>query len=93
MLSAVFTDSYQMNIILTRLFNHIGPYQDERFAVPSFIKRMLDVSFEGKEGVIETEDLSIIRDFVDARDVVRAYYLLLMKKLRDKYIMFVLGVE
>ena len=31
-----------------------------------------------KEGTIETGDLSIIRDFVDVRDVVDAYYKLLM---------------
>ena len=80
MLSKVFVDAYGMNIILTRSFNHIGPRQDERFAVPSFIKRILDIKKKGdKEGTIETGDLSIVRDFVDVRDVVRAYYLLLKK--------------
>ncbi len=80
MLSKVFFESYDIKIILTRSFNHIGPYQDERFAVPSFIRRIMNISGGGKaSGSIETGDISIIRDFVDVRDVVRAYYLLLMQ--------------
>ena len=79
MLSEVFAKSYQMNIIFTRSFNHIGPYQDERFVVPSFIRRILDISGSDKEKVIETGDIAIIRDFVDVRDVVKAYYVLLTK--------------
>ena len=71
-------DHYHLNIILTRSFNHIGPWQDERFVVPSFIRRILNIKDSGaKAGIIETGDTTIIRDFVDVRDVVRAYYLLL----------------
>lgn len=78
MLSEVFAKSYQMNIVFTRSFNHIGPYQDERFVVPSFIKRILNISKYHGDKIIETGDISIIRDFVDVRDVVKAYYLLLI---------------
>ncbi len=78
MLSKVFVDSYHLDIILTRSFNHIGPWQDERFVVPSFIRRILNIKESGTaSGTIETGDTTIIRDFVDVRDVVRAYYLLL----------------
>jgi len=77
-LSRVYVDAFGMNIIMTRSFNHIGPRQDERFVIPSFIKRILEIKNEGKaEGVIDTGDLTIIRDFVDVRDVVDAYYRLL----------------
>lgn len=80
LMSQVFVDAYGMQIIMTRSFNHFGPRQDERFAIPSFVKRILDIKYSGNNtGVIETGDLSIIRDFVDVRDVVAAYYLLLMK--------------
>lgn len=80
MLSKVFVDAYGMEIIMTRSFNHIGPGQDERFVVPSFIKRIMEIKRTGNvKGEIETGDLTIVRDFVDVRDVVRAYYLLLMK--------------
>lgn len=78
MLSRVFVDSLGLDIVLTRSFNHIGPWQDSRFVVPSFVKRIKDIADRGeKEGTIETGDLSIVRDFVDVRDVVDAYYRLL----------------
>ena len=78
-LSRVYADAYGLQIIMTRSFNHIGPRQDKRFVIPSFIKRILDIRRSGQsEGEIETGDLSIIRDFVDVRDVVDAYYKLLM---------------
>lgn len=80
MLSQVYVDAYGLNIVLTRSFNHIGPRQDERFVVPGFIKRIMDIKASGRqEGVIETGDISIVRDFVDVRDVVEAYYQLLLK--------------
>ena len=80
LLSKVYVDSFDMDIVLTRSFNHMGPHQDERFVVPSFIRRILDVKDCGfNTGIIETGDTTIVRDFVDVRDVVRAYYMLLME--------------
>ena len=80
LLSKVYVKAFGMNVIMTRSFNHIGPRQDDRFVVPSFIKRIPDIRNRGlDEGEIETGDTTIIRDFVDVRDVVRAYYMLLEK--------------
>lgn len=80
MLSKIFSASYDMDIVMTRSFNHIGPMQDDRFVVPSFVKQIAMIKMNGQEkGIIETGDISVIRDFVDVRDVVRAYYLLLLK--------------
>lgn len=80
MMSRVLVDGFGMNIVLTRSFNHIGPYQDERFVIPGFIRRILNLAQSGvKDGEIETGNTAIVRDFLDVRDVVRAYYLLLMK--------------
>lgn len=80
MMSKVYVDSFDMDIVLTRSFNHMGPYQDERFVIPSFIRRILDVKSSGRDsGIIETGDTTIVRDFVDVRDVVRAYYGLLLE--------------
>lgn len=78
-LSKVYADAFGMQIVMTRSFNHIGPRQDERFVIPSFVKKILDIKRAGiTEGEIETGELSIIRDFVDVRDVADAYYKLLM---------------
>lgn len=78
MLSRVFAKDYGLEIILTRSFNHIGPWQDSRFVVAGFIEKILEIKKSGKKcGTIEVGDLSIVRDFVDVRDVVRAYWILL----------------
>ena len=80
LMSKVYVKAFGMNVIMTRSFNHIGPRQDNRFVVPSFINKILDIKKAGmKKGEIETGDTTIIRDFVDVRDVVRAYYILLEK--------------
>lgn len=79
MMAKVLADSFGMQIMQTRSFNHMGPFQDERFVIPSFVRRILDIAESGaKSGEIETGDTSIVRDFVDVRDVVRAYYRLLL---------------
>lgn len=78
LLAKVLVDGFGMKIILTRSFNHMGPFQDQRFVIPSFIRRILDIKEAGKkQGEIETGDVTIVRDFVDVRDVVCAYYRLL----------------
>lgn len=56
----------------------MGIGQDERFVIPSFIRRILDIKSSGeRSGIIETGDLSIVRDFTNVKDVVRAYDILL----------------
>jgi GDP-4-dehydro-6-deoxy-D-mannose reductase len=80
MLSQCYVSSYKLDIILTRSFNHIGPGQRDIFVIPSFIKQILTGIQDGlPEIVLHTGDISIIRDFLDVRDVVRAYQLLLEK--------------
>ena len=80
MLSKLFVKNFGMDIIMTRSFNHIGPWQDSRFVIASFIEKILEIKRSNiKSRVIETGDLSIVRDFTDVRDVVRAYWLLLNK--------------
>lgn len=79
LMSKVYVKAYGLKIIMTRSFNHIGPRQDDRFVVPSFINRIISIKNSGKsEGEIETGNIEIIRDFVDVRDVVKAYYMLLI---------------
>ena len=80
MLSKLYAASYGLDIIMTRSFNHIGPRQKDIFVVPSFIRRIMEAKLAGKEEMnLTTGDLSIVRDFSDVRDVVKAYYLLLKK--------------
>lgn len=74
MLSKVYVEGYGMKIYLTRSFNHIGPGQSSRFFIPSMVKQVLGANNDEN---IQAGDLSIVRDFIDVRDVVRAYWMIL----------------
>lgn len=77
-LSKIYYQGYGLDIVMTRSFNHIGVGQKEVFAVPSFLKQLVDFKKAGtKNNILITGDVSIIRDFIDVRYVVRAYYELL----------------
>jgi len=78
LLSKVYAEAYGVDLVITRSFNHIGIGQKDIFAISSFAKRIAEIKKSGcKKGVLSTGDLQIVRDFLDVRDVVRAYYLLL----------------
>lgn len=78
LLSKVYVSGYGMDIVLTRSFNHIGPGQKDIFVVSSFVKQMVEIKKHFRSNTLITGDLSIVRDFLDVRDVVRAYHNLLM---------------
>jgi GDP-4-dehydro-6-deoxy-D-mannose reductase len=65
-----------LDILVARAFPHIGPGQDERFAVASWAAQIARLESEGG-GTLRVGDLTVERDFTDVRDVVRAYRLLL----------------
>ncbi len=79
-LSRVYAESYGVDLVITRSFNHIGPGQKDVFVIPSFARQVAEIKKSGRgSGVLTTGDLSIVRDFLDVRDVVHAYWLLLTK--------------
>jgi GDP-4-dehydro-6-deoxy-D-mannose reductase len=78
MLSKIYADGYGLDIIMTRSFNHIGPYQKDIFVVSSFVRQLVEIKKRCLKGQnIIVGDLSIVRDFTDVRDIVSAYYNLL----------------
>jgi len=64
----VFQNEYGLPIAIARPFNHIGRGQDPHFVIPKIIRAIHENKSE-----IELGNLSIIRDFLDVRDVVDAY--------------------
>jgi GDP-4-dehydro-6-deoxy-D-mannose reductase len=68
--------TYEMNVVVTRAFNHIGPGQDRRFAIASFALQLAAIA-AGGEKLLLVGNLDAQRDFLDVRDVVAAYVLLL----------------
>ncbi len=64
--------TYGIPTVITRAFNHVGPGQDPRFAVPAFAKGLAQIA-NGAEPVLAVGNLEARRDFLDVRDVVSAY--------------------
>ncbi|PPD14880.1 MAG: epimerase [Methylobacterium sp.] len=67
----------ETRLIIARAFNHTGPGQDERFALPSFAAQIARIELGNKEPVIYVGDLVFQRDFLHVSDVVAAYIQLL----------------
>ena len=78
MLSRVYAEGYGLDIVMTRSFNHIGPYQRDVFAIPSLARQLTAIRYRGAAPRLVTGDRGVVRDFVDVRDVVRAYHGLLL---------------
>ncbi|HLI94964.1 MAG TPA: GDP-mannose 4,6-dehydratase [Candidatus Baltobacteraceae bacterium] len=64
--------AFGVDAVITRAFNHIGPGQNERFAVPAFAAQLAAIA-SGSEPVLVVGNLDARRDFLDVRDVVDAY--------------------
>lgn len=79
MLGKVYADAYQMEIVMVRAFNHIGPKQSSAFVISDFCRQVAEIEAEKKEAVIKVGNLSAKRDFTDVRDIVRAYALLIQR--------------
>ncbi|GGC56588.1 GDP-mannose 4,6-dehydratase [Chelatococcus reniformis] len=60
-------------LVIVRPFNHTGPGQDERFVVPAFAAQVARIRLGLATPVLNVGNLSAERDFLDVRDVVRAY--------------------
>lgn len=79
MLGRLYADSYGMEIISVRAFNHIGPGQRSQFVVSNFCKQVAEIEKGLREPIIRVGNLSAKRDFTDVRDIVRAYAELAVK--------------
>lgn len=70
--------SSELDVVISRSFNHTGPAQQRGFVCPDFIYGAKELS-AGKREEIRVGNLSAERDISDVRDVVRAYRILLEK--------------
>lgn len=63
--------------VIARAFNHTGPGQTDAFAIPAFARQIAEIERGLRPPQIEVGNLDAERDFLDVRDVVRAYAALL----------------
>lgn len=76
----------ELDIGIARAFNHTGPGQSDAFAASSFARQVAEAEQRSdREVVLATGDLTVRRDFSDARDVVRAYVGIVERRLSGTY--------
>ncbi len=78
-LAQIYAKGFHLNICCTRSFNHIGPGQSDQFVVSSLARQFAEIALHHKKPVIKIGAGSIIRDFIDIKDVIRAYDAILEK--------------
>lgn len=65
--------SKQVWVTIARSFNHAGPGQDSKFALPSMAAQLAEMHAGVREPLLQVGNLDPSRDFLDVRDVARAY--------------------
>lgn len=69
--------NYGTQVLIARPFNHTGPGQPTGFVVPDFCKQITEIEAlppkEQAKAELHVGNLSSIGEFLDVRDVVRAY--------------------
>jgi GDPmannose 4,6-dehydratase len=63
-----------MSIVTVRSFPHTGPGQADKFVCSSFAKQVALIEAGKQEPTMKVGNLEAARDFMDVRDVIRAYF-------------------
>ncbi|HVO76919.1 MAG TPA: GDP-mannose 4,6-dehydratase [Candidatus Bathyarchaeia archaeon] len=73
MLALQYERCYALDALATRSFSHTGPGQSEHFVLPSFARQCAEIKSGTRAPVVTVGNLDAVRDYLDVRDVVRAY--------------------
>lgn len=68
--------SWKIRTIRTRMFTHTGPSRGDVFAESAFAKQIAAIEAGQQEPIVKVGNLDSIRTWMDVRDAVRAYWLL-----------------
>lgn len=71
--------SHGLDCVRVRPFNHLGPRQGDAYVASSFARQVAEAEVGLREPVLRVGNLEARRDFTDVRDMVRAYYLALLR--------------
>ena len=67
--------SYGLNVIRTRAFNHEGPRRQFVFGIPSYAYQIAKIEKGLQEPIIKVGRINDRRNFTHVKDMVEAYYL------------------
>ena len=68
--------SWRVRTIRTRMFTHTGPRRGQVFALSNFAKQVAEIEEDLAPPIVKVGNLNSIRTFMDVRDAVKAYWLL-----------------
>jgi GDP-4-dehydro-6-deoxy-D-mannose reductase len=71
-LGDVYVRGFGLDIVATRSFNHVGAGQTDQFVISAIGKQMAEHA-RGERDHLAVGTTSVIRDFLDVRDVATAY--------------------
>ncbi len=79
MMTLAYARDYGMDTLTARVANHTGPGQTTDFVVPAFAHQVKAIQQGEAPPVMRVGNLASERSFMDVRDVVRAYRLLIQQ--------------
>ncbi len=79
MLALQYFISWKIKTIRTRMFTHEGPRRGEVFAPSNFAKQIAAIEAGIQKPEVKVGNLNSVRTFMDVRDAVHAYWLLVSK--------------
>jgi GDP-4-dehydro-6-deoxy-D-mannose reductase len=82
-LGEVYVRGFGLDIVATRSFNHVGPGQTDQFVISAIGKQFAELAKQQRTE-ISVGTTSVVRDFLDVRDVVTAYARLLTHGVRGE---------
>ena len=71
--------SWKLKTIRTRMFTHTGPRRGQVFVASNFSKQIAAIEMGLQPPVVKVGNLDSLRTFLDVRDAVKAYWLLVTK--------------
>jgi GDP-mannose 4,6-dehydratase len=81
MLALQYWLSWKIRTIRTRMFTHTGPRRGEVFVVSNFAKQIAAIEAGLLPPLVKVGNLDSVRTFLDVKDAVKAYWLLVNKCL------------
>jgi len=75
LIAYVYFETYGINTIRVRAFNHEGPRRDNIFGIPSYCHQIAKIEKDLQKPILKTGHIEDRRNFTHVKDMVEAYWL------------------